>query len=457
MEAAAALEKNLVAAIAKAEKSVVAVARVRKDRSGETFRLELRPDPFDRAPVLSAAPQPTDPDFIPNEYGSGVVVDRRGLILTAYHGLGEDSEYYVTTCERKVYKASIKAADPHSDLAVLSIEAADLAPISFGNAEELKKGQIVVSLGNPYAIARDGQASAGWGIVSNLSRKNPVSPGQSERGGKSALHRFGTLIQTDAKLNLGESGGALVNLKGEMVGLSVSPAAVAGYESAAGYAIPADLTFRRVVDILKQGREVEYGFLGVQPANLTVQEMSKGLRGIRVAQAIPGTPAAKYGLKIDDIITAVGDRPVFDADSFVLNVGQLPAEAAARLNVVRDGRPRIVEVKLSKYPVQGKKIVTSPEPLWRGLRVEYPTAMLTAEALSSGQPRLPAEGVIVSEVAENSPAKKAGIRAGMVITHVGRAAVNTPKEFRAAVENAAGPVDLKLSGDQENAVRTIEP
>ena len=239
--------------------------------AGETFRLESRPTRSAAAWSCSPAPQPTDPSFIPSEYGSGVVVDRRGLILTAYHVLGEDSDYYVTTPDRKVYRAWVKGADPRSDLAVLSIDAAGLVPIALGDATTLRKGQFVITLGNPYAIARDGQASAGWGIVANLARKAPPSPEDSEPSAQRTLHHFGTLIQTDAKLNIGASGGPLLNLKGEMVGLCVALAALAGYETSAGYAIPVDATFRRVLDTLKQGREVEYGFLGIQPANLRPQ------------------------------------------------------------------------------------------------------------------------------------------------------------------------------------------
>ncbi len=366
LEAAAAIEKTLVDVIARTENSVVAIARVRKEQAEETFHTELRPDPFGRRSILPSVPQPTDPDYIPNEYGTGVVIDRRGLILTAYHVLGEDSEYYVTTSERKVYKASIKGADPRSDLAVLAIEAGDLVPITFGNAAELKKGQIVISLGNPYAIARDGQVSAGWGIVSNLARKAPAAPSQSDPGGKkTSLHHFGNLIQTDAKLNLGTSGGPLVNLKGEMVGLTVSLAALAGYETAVGYAIPVDQTFRRAVEALKQGREVQYGFLGVQPANLSPQEVLRGMHGIRVAQTIPGAPAAKFGLNSGDIITAVDNSPIHDADSLIINVGKLPAEAIVHLSLIRDGRPRTLDIKLAKYAVRGNKIITASEPLWR--------------------------------------------------------------------------------------------
>ena len=304
-----------------------------------------------------------------------MVVDRRGLILTAYHVLGEDSEYFVTTTERKVYRAWVKGADPRSDLAVLAVDATDLAPITLGDGAALRKGQIVLALGNPYAIARDGQPSAGWGIVANLSRKSPPTAEESDPSGRRTLHDFGTLIQTDAKLNIGASGGPLVNLKGEMVGLCVALAAAAGYETAAGYAIPVDPTFRRVLDTLKEGREVEYGFLGVRPVNLQPQEVLAGWHGIRVDRVEPGTPAARYGFKPDDIITAVGDRPLTDADSLVLEVGRLPVEAVARLSVVRDGRRRNIDVTLSKYQVRGKKIVTTKPEAWRGMRVDYASAL----------------------------------------------------------------------------------
>jgi serine protease Do len=451
------MEKVLVDTIARSEKSVVAIARVRKEQPGETFQMEFRPDPFGRRPTPLSPPQPTDPDFIPNEYGTGVVVDRAGLVLTAYQLLGEESEYYVTTAEHKTYKATIKGADPRSDLAVLSIEATGLTPIALGNAAELKKGQIVISLGNPYAVARDGQASAAWGIVSNLGRKAPATPSESDPSGRPTLHHYGTLIQTDAKLNLGTSGGPLLNLKGEMVGLSVVLAAAAGYEAAGGYAIPVDETFRRALETLKQGREVQYGFLGIQPTNLRPQETLTGLHGMRVGQVVPGTPAARYGLKPGDVVTAVDSTPIYDADGLVLNVGKLPAEAVTRLSVLRGGTPRMVEVTLSKYAVHGKKIVTAPDPAWRGLRVEYPTAVVDEESRVRGGMSFVDDAVIATEVTEGSPAWKAGLRRGMLITQVDGTAVHTPKEFAAAVGRNRGPVQLHLAGDEKTPIRTVQP
>lgn len=456
-DAAVAMQNALVNVIAKTEKSVVAIARVRKEQPGETFQMEFRPDPFGRKPTPMSAPQPTDPDFIPNEYGAGVVVDRAGLILTACHVLGDDSDYYVTTHDHKIYKATVKGADPRSDLAVLMIDAVDLTPITFGNAAELKKGQIVISLGNPYAIARDGQPSATWGIVSNLSRKAPATPSESDPSGRTTLHHYGTLIQTDAKLNLGTSGGPLLNLQGEMIGMTVVLAAMAGYESAGGYAIPVDPTFRRAVETLKQGREVEYGFLGIQPINLRPQEVLTGMQGMRVGQVVPGTPAARYGLKVNDIITSVDDTPIHDADGLVLNVGKLPAEAVTHLTVLRGNDKRTVDVTLSKYAVRGHKIVTSPAPAWRGLHVDYPTAVVDDEGRTHGGMAFVDDAVAVADVAENSPAHAAGLRRGMLITQVDGAPVRTPREFADAAAKNPGPAQLRIAGDERTPIRTIPP
>ena len=186
LQAAAAIESALVDAIAHSEKSVVAIARVDADDSAALRSTTIELGPGGGLPQVQAPRSPSDSDFVPDAYATGVVVDRRGLILTAYHVLRLKSQHYVTTSDRRVYAAHIKAADPRSDLAILEIDANNLTPIKFGDASLLKKGQIVIALGNPYAIARDGEASASWGIISNLARKapptsraNPARPGRS--------------------------------------------------------------------------------------------------------------------------------------------------------------------------------------------------------------------------------------------------------------------------------------
>ena len=157
----------------RSEKSVVSIARVAD--KGEAAS-DLQPDFMGRGRFLGP-PGPNDPDFVPTSFATGVVVGK-GLVLTNYHALvlDEKSRFYVTTVSHKVYRAEvkIKGTAPYSDLAVLEVTDPpadeDFVPITFGDASKLRKGQIVIALGNPYAIARDGQASASWGIVANLQR-----------------------------------------------------------------------------------------------------------------------------------------------------------------------------------------------------------------------------------------------------------------------------------------------
>ncbi|MFB3107205.1 MAG: S1C family serine protease, partial [Pseudomonadales bacterium] len=154
------------------------------------------------------------------EYATGVVVDRNGLILTNYHTLGDAlrNDYVVWVSGKAYSNVGVKAADPWSDLAVLEIDAKDLKPIVLGDATELKKGRIVIALGNPHAIARDGHASATWGIVSNLRRKvdGPLEGGEGPNSvalsDRETRYHYGALIQTDARLARGSSGGPLLDL-----------------------------------------------------------------------------------------------------------------------------------------------------------------------------------------------------------------------------------------------------
>ena len=462
-QAAASIESAMVDAIKRSEKSVVAIARVKRGQPDQVG-LRFRTDAFGRSQQPANEPKPDDPDFIPNEYGTGVVIDRNGLILTTYHLLDEASSYYVTLSDpdaaspRKVYEARVKGADPRIDLAVLQIGAQDLSPIKFGDAQSLKKGQLVIALGNPYAIARDGQVSASWGIISNLGRKLGPRPADESRpsGSKETLNQFGNTIQTDARLNLGTSGGALVNLKGEMVGLTISTAAAAGYEQAAGYAIPVDATFRRAVETLKKGREVEYGFLGVSPRNLTSAESLTGKQGVRVGEVVDGTPAQRSGLVQGDVITHVNGEPIYDSDSLMLNIGKLPVESLVRLAVDRDGRTAPMTVELAKYFVPGKKIVTAPVQSWRGIRVDHATAVRDFFQRVARR-EVDLDGcVAITEVEPDSPAWQEGLRPEMFITHVGNTRVITPKEFHAAVAFKNGPVSLRLRQPlDDRAVRVI--
>ena len=439
LQAAAAMESLLVDAIAKAERSVVAVARIRD--SGPALDDETRTQ------------DATQPDFVPDDFGSGIVIDAKGLILTNYHVLGDlqRSTYYVWV-QRKPYRAKVKAADPWLDLAVLSIEASDLVPLTFGHGNDLKKGQIVIALGNPYAIARDGQPSASYGIVANLLRPAPRPKDAAERGeGRETLHHYGNLIQTDCKLELGSSGGALLNLKGEMVGLTTSLAALAGYERTGGFAIPVDDSFRRAVESLKAGRLPEYGFLGVEPQILDAQERRMGRHGARIRHVAAATPAAKAGIQEGDVITHVNSQTVADEIELMRHLGGLGPGETISLTLqrgsseTRPGRTVRLNVQLSKKQITSARppYAEVVDPPWRGMKVEYATA---SPAFRDQSPLLDAEGcVAVIEVTRDSTAWKAGMRPGEFISHVGNTRVSTPRQFYQAVETQTGPVAIRLT------------
>jgi S1-C subfamily serine protease len=241
-----------------------------------------------------------------------------------------------------------------------------------------------------------------------------------------------------------------------MVGLTVALAAATGYEQSAGFAIPVDEAFLRAVKMLKQGSEVEYGFLGVGVDSLDLSERLKGQHGVRVRSVVPGTPAARVGLMDQDVITHVGGEEIHDRDHFMLAIGRLPAESSTNLRVERRDRPLVIVVdELAKYYVAGEKIVTSPRPAWRGIRVDHVTASHLFQQWSQ-QGRVDPQGsVVIIDVDEKSPAWREGLRPDMTISHVGGNRVATPRQFLDQVAGKSGPVKLRLgarTGDRPERV-----
>lgn len=452
--AALALQQVQIDAIARAERSVVAITRTRKGSEGNV----------------------DDPDFEPNGQATGVIIDKRGFIVTAFHALGNPDENEYRVWHNHVpYKVEVHevehvtGGDPWTDLAVLKITEpgdAKLEPIVLGDAREAKKGQFVISLGDPYAIRRDGQVGASSGIISNLARRAEPDPRADQPVlGAATLHHYGTLIQTDSKLSFGTSGGPLINLKGEMIGLTTSLAMLARYQQNATFAIPVDDTFKKTIETLKQGRQEEFGFLGIRPVDLNTADKRAGRRGAQIFEVVAGTPAARARLQEGDVITHVAGKLVDNSNDLMRDLGRLPVQAQVRLSIQRPaefrGPPRAFDVAVTL----GKKYVFSTQPaysrikdpLWRGMRIDFSTAI--ANFYRYARYTDPQGCVAVVEVDPDSSAWRAGMRPSSFISHVGETRVSTPHEFHDAVAKQPGPVQLRLTADQggAGADRTIAP
>jgi len=446
----AAIETVMADAIAKAEPSVVAIHRYKVENSQETqaVRGRKRPDnPRElprQFPLFNDGGLPRIPDpssMISFDFGSGVVIGDHGEILTLFHVVRGARRLLVRAAGRLQFDAEVLAADPRSDLAVIvpvESEGADaprLKPLAIGDAGRLRKGTFLIALGNSFNAAHDGTPSASWGILSNVARKLDWDVDDTNRPRK-ALHlmNYPTLLQVDAKLNLGMSGGAVINLKGELVGLTTMAASPAGFDAMAGYAIPMDKLGRRVVQTLKEGKEVEYGLLGIHADRKFTN---------RVGEVTLNSPAALGQLMVDDEIIAVNGAPVVDFDSLILAVNVYSAGESVRLKIRRGEETIERTIVLAKLAVDGEIIAANRPKAWRGLRVDY-TSTLIFGTFGPSFLDPSALGVLVAEVEEGSPAAAAGIKKGQLVRRVAGKNVRTPPEFAAAVATSAdGPVTLE--------------
>lgn len=436
-----ALENATIRAIDRARPSVVAIARIRGDEPETITAIKGEPPPVNI---------PTGPDnkpvrfdyAAPGDFSSGVVIGPDNAILTTYHTLRGAVQIWVRAIdragERKEFEAVIIAADPRSDLAVIVPREADAAthkliPITVGDASKLRPGSFLIAMGNPFNAARDGRASAAWGILSNNARK--IHPPASEGMGIGIRGQFfqyqPTLLQLDSKLNMGMSGGAVVNMRGELVGLTTAAASTVAYDLQAGYAIPMDALGRKVVDTLRLGQEVEYGFLGISLSNDVNSPNT-------VSQVTPGTPAEKASLVQGDMILAVNGRKLDAEDGLTMALAVVPIGQDAKLTIRRNGEIHETSIFVSKYPINGRTIATSRPKPWRGVRVDFTSILANDPAFNFNPGIMALGGVVVTEVEPGSPAETAGLKRLSIIAEVDGKPIVTPADFRKAMAASEG-------------------
>ena len=490
-EPALALEETVVKLVERIEPSVVSIARVKPEPS-DAFSAEMSPAERRRRAQELPPTDPEDSDFQPNDFGAGIIITAPGsderLVLTNYHvvrggpvfpstSASDGTSLIIRFADRRRCDASIIAADPRCDLAVLRLhfekrdtpppglaeQNATLKPLDWSASSPVRKGQFVVMLGNPHALARDGSASVGWGMISNVTRR-PL-PWTKDGLSKAMLYRLGNLLQIDGRLNLGTSGGPVVNLKGELIGLTTSLAAVDGYDKSAGFAIPFDDLTRRIVQSLVAGQEVEYGMLGIVPTGVTPTEFrrlgidAKQGSAARATAISRDSPADRAGIQQDDIFLRVAGEPVLSEHDLMRLVGLHAPDTEIELLVWRERRvePFPVKVKLGKWPVADDEGIIETNPRfapWRGLSVDYPTGRAKYSSRDFPQPPY-RRAVVVIKVADETAAHAAGLQPGAFISHVNKTPVQTPAEFHAAIQSATGPVTLRLHADRPNEARTV--
>jgi S1-C subfamily serine protease len=250
------------------------------------------------------------------------------------------------------------------------------------------------------------------------------------------------LIQTDARLQLGQSGGALLDLEGELVGMTTAHTALTGVEASGGFAMPIDAAVRRVIEVLMRGEEVEYGYLGIY-ADTSLS--GRGGGGVAIQRTVQNSPAMRAGLRPRDVIVEVNGQAVREQDDMKLYLESGLAGRKTQLTIVREGRQQTVEVVLAKAPPKPGYATVRTKAV-HGLRVDY-------TSITGNEPIL--NGVIVREFQESTAGKQPRLAEGEYITHVNGKAVNSPAEFyreAEAIAKSVGPLRLTVG---HNQIRTV--
>jgi serine protease Do len=352
---------------------------------------------------------PQQPQF-QHGIGSGVIVSPDGYIITNNHVVADATDIKVTMSDRRILPAKLIGTDPLTDLAVIKIEGSNLPNVPLGDSSQLHPGQTVLAFGNPFGF----RFTVTRGIVSALNRPNPYNDDPRKPG---------QYIQTDAAINQGNSGGPLVNARGEVIGINTFLISPSGSFSGMGFAIPTQIVQPTVDSLVRYGK-VSHSYIGVGITDVTPENSKffdlKDANGAVISEVQPDSPGAHAGLKVGDVITGLDGKKVSDA-------GQLQAEVSSKhpgtkvtLDVLRDGKSVNVPVTLEELGSKDKKEELSAsadqgKPRW-GIGI----GDLTSDVREQLQAPQNLKGAVIQRVQPGSPAEEAGLQPGEVIQSVNR-------------------------------------
>ncbi|MFC2150648.1 Do family serine endopeptidase [Calditrichota bacterium] len=385
-------------------------------------------DLFDFGPFFGDPPR--DPQNNPRRQphvtsgGSGIIVDAEGYILTNNHVVSDATEIRVKLTNGEEYDAQVVGKDPETDVALIKIDhMLDPSMVAaLGNSDDIRIGQWAIAVGNPFGL----DWTVTVGVISARGRSNL-------RIGGGEGPSYQNFIQTDASINFGNSGGPLVNIHGEVVGVNT---AINAQGQGIGFAIPINLA-RKVMDQLKRSGVVERGYLGIYPSELT--EIKREALGVPENQAgvfVEGvqekTPADKGGLKGGDIITAIEGNPVNDVQDFRFRIADYPPDSKVRMTVLQDGKSRNMEFKLgnrNEYVNRDEQPAMKREHIWLGMEV---TTTDSREGRSLGVEET--DGVLILRIEPDSPAEGL-MEPGDVIVEIAGEEVHDMKDYTRIAES----------------------
>jgi Do/DeqQ family serine protease len=377
------------------------------------------------------------PEQMQRSLGSGVMVDASGLVVTNNHVIDGADQVKISLADKREFEAEIILKDTRSDLAVLRLkDAHERFPVlDFANSDELQVGDVVLAIGNPFGVGQ----TVTHGIVSALARTQV------------GITDYQFFIQTDAAINPGNSGGALVDMTGKLVGINTAIFSRSGGSQGIGFAIPANMVRVVVASARSGGSAVKRPWLGARLQAVTPEiAETLGLQrptGALVASVAPGSPAARAGLKLSDLVTAIDGQTIDDPNAFDYRFATRPLGGMAVVDVQRAGKPLRLTVALETAPDTGRDelTITSRSPFLGAKVANISPALADEMHLDSAT-----EGVIISELAEDAVAASVGFRKGDVIVAVnGQKILHTSDLAKATREpSRVWRVTLQRGGQQ---------
>jgi len=382
--------------------------------------------------------------------GSGVIITKDGYVLTNHHVVDGAEEIRVEMANNRGYDAKVIGGDPRSDLAVLKIDANDLPMLTLGDSDRVRVGDVALAVGNPLGIGQTVTA----GIISAKGRTTGLSDGS-----------FESFLQTDAPINQGNSGGALVNTSGELVGINSQIVSPSGGNIGIGFAIPANMA-RNVAEQLISRGKVRRGHLGViiQPitSDMAANLGLKDARGVIVSNVEPGSPAERAGLKQGDIITAIDGKQIDESNSLRNIIASAAPGTEVTMTVLRDGREQQLRATLGELPNRTAGRPTGGSGPGGGASEEDRLGLIatpmTPELAARLGLRRDAQGLVITDVDSGAAAGAAGLQPGDVIEQIDRQPVRSSEDLKSALARAGSrPMLLLINRRGSSVYVTLRP